>query len=151
MPDSGAGLETLAIASTDRPTRPAAWRFVLAVGCMVAAFVAAWTATPQAHLLDDPELARLLRGMALIKGAIVLAGIAVLTWRFGRAVPTPIAASYLIGTWVAAGASVTIWQLASVPIAAIAFHLGEFAVLVAAWRDMPARNRHARQETSTPR
>ena len=37
--------------------------------------------------------------------------------------------------WATAGASMLIWQLEFIPIAAVAFHLGELTLLVAAWRD----------------
>lgn len=125
----------------DVPTRRL--RAALLAGCVLAAAIAAVVAQPEPHLLADPELARLLRGMALIKAMIVLVGVALLLWRFGRPVPARIAAVYIAGTWIAAGASMLIWQLALIPYAAAAFHLGEFAVLVAAWRDMPRRGARA--------
>lgn len=39
---------------------------------------------PESLLQADAELARLLRGMALIKAAIVVAALAALLWRFGQ-------------------------------------------------------------------
>ena len=73
--------------------------------------------------------------MALIKAGIVFAAISLLWWRFERGVPAHLAAAYLIATWLAAGASTLIWQLTAIPFAAITFHAGGLAFLVAAWLD----------------
>jgi hypothetical protein len=79
--------------------------------------------------------------MAIVKGAIVLAGISLLYWRFSRPVSSAMAGVYLAAAWLAAGASVLIWQLTLIPLAAVAFHLALLAFLLAAWRDgkLPAR------------
>ena len=45
------------------------------------------------------------------------------------------AAVCLIGTWPAAGASTLIRQLTAIPFAAITFHAGGLAFLVAGWRN----------------
>ena len=142
MPDAGAGSGVFTSGATaDAGLRARAFRLraALLAGCVAATVLAAWVGEPEPRFIADPELARLLRGMALIKAGIVLVGLALLLWRFGRAVPAGIAAIYMAGTWLAAAASMLIWQLAFIPFAAAAFHLGEFAVLVAAWRDMPRR------------
>ena len=128
-----------------RPAAPvwvaALLRGLLVLGSLCAVFLVAAVAQPAAHLLADAELARLLRGMALIKGTLCLAALAVLLWRFGSPTTPALVASYLAGAWMVCGASVAIWQLASVPLAAVLFHAGELTLLVAAWRDRrdPAR------------
>jgi hypothetical protein len=104
-------------------------------GCLVAVLAAAAVGRPEPLLQADPELARLLRGMALIKAAIVVASLAALLWRFGRPLSNGLAGAYLAGAWAAAGASMMIWQLGFIPSAAVLFHLGELTLLVAAWRD----------------
>ena len=83
----------------------------------------------------DPELAFLLRGMALVKGALVLAGLGVLWWRFQWPLSTGTAVGYLSGAWLASGAAVMIWQLTFIAQAALLFHVGEIALLVLAWGD----------------
>lgn len=125
--------------STD-PFATAPWlaallRGVLVAGSLGVAFFVAAVAQPAAHLLADAELARLLRGMALIKAALSLAALAVLIWRFGQRTSPGLTVSYLVGAWLVCGASVAVWQLASVPLAAVLFHVGELTLLVAAWRD----------------
>ncbi len=90
----------------------------------------------------DPELALLLRGMALIKATIALAAVAVLWWRFGAPVSRPVAAIYVVGAGSMAGATVSIWQLSSLLPAAVLFHIGLFALLSTALRadeDGPGR------------
>ena len=83
----------------------------------------------------EPDLARLLRGMALLKGGIALAAVGVLLWRFGHPTPPRMVTAYIAGAALIVGASVLIWQLVHIPAAAFAFHVGEFALLIAAWRD----------------
>jgi hypothetical protein len=77
--------------------------------------------------------------MSLIKGAMVLAAVAVLLWRFGHPVLAGTAVAYISGAAVLAGASVLIWQLSFIALAALAFHAAAFVVLVAAWRDGGAK------------
>jgi hypothetical protein len=112
-----------------------ALRVALVLGCVTSAALAAWVGEPAQYLAQDFELARLLRGMALIKACLVVAAVSLLFWRLGRPTPAPVAGAYLIGTWLVAGASVLIWQLTFIPLAAFAFHAGEFVLLVVAWRD----------------
>ena len=110
-------------------------RAALLLGCAAALTLAAWVGNPAPYLSADVDLGRLLQGMALIKAGIVFAAISLLWWRFKRPVPVPLAAIYLIGTCLAAGASMLIWQLTAIPLAAITFHAGGLAFLVAAWLD----------------
>ncbi len=110
-------------------------RAALLLGCAASATLAAWVGKPAPYLDAEFDLGRLLQGMALIKAGIVFAAISLLWWRFKRPVPAPLAAAYLIATWLAAGASMLIWQLTAIPFAAAAFHAGGLAFLVATWRD----------------
>jgi hypothetical protein len=79
------------------PTSTTALRALLVLGCC--AGLAAAAAFGQPVPAADPELARLLRGMALFKGTMVLAAIAVLWWRFALPVAPRVAAVYLVGAW----------------------------------------------------
>ena len=69
------------------------------------------------------------------QGGIALAAVGVLLWRFGHPTPPRMATAYIAGATLIVGASVLIWQLVHIPAAAIAFHAGEFTLLIAAWRD----------------
>jgi hypothetical protein len=45
------------------------------------------------------------------------------------------AAAYLAGGSLLAGASMMVWQLTMIPLAAIGFHAVEISLLCVAWRD----------------
>lgn len=122
---------------------PTVLRVALLLGCMASVALAAWVGAPQLHIEADAELARLLRGMAIVKGTLVLAGVGLLLWRFGHPVSGGAAAVYLGGAWLVAGASMLIWQLTFIPLAAAVFHLGELALLLTAWRDGKALSRRS--------
>lgn len=111
-------------------------RVLLLAGVAVSALAGlAWGAAVSSPPADA-DLAFLLRGMALIKAGLVLLGLGLLLWRFGRPLPAaPAVASYFIGAWLAALASALIWQLAYLGLAATAFHAGELLLLITAWRD----------------
>jgi hypothetical protein len=126
---------------------PLALRLGLLLGCAVSVLLAAWLAAPASALRADPELVFLLRGMALIKAALVLAAVGVLCWRFGQPVLPRVAGAYLAGAWLTAGATMLVWQLSLIPLAALVFHVGEFMLLWVAWRD----HAEARTELSVRR
>ena len=119
-----------------RASSPALLRLLLIAGGLAAVAAVAWLGQPAAQLRADPELAHLLRGMAALKAAIVLAAFGVLHWRFGRPIAQRTALAYLGAAWLMAGASMLVWQLTLIPVAAVAFHVGEFTLLLAAWRDV---------------
>jgi hypothetical protein len=110
-------------------------RTTLLLGCVVTVALAAWAGNPVPYLDADFELGRLLRAMAVIKAGVVLAAICLLWWRFEQPVPMRLTAACLVGVWLAAGASMLIWQLTAIPLAALTFHAGGLAFLVAAWQD----------------
>jgi hypothetical protein len=114
---------------------PLALRATLIVCCAAAVFAAVALAHPDAGLAADAELAFLLRGMAVLKATMVLAAITLLVWRFGLPVARRTAVVYVLGVAALTGASVLIWRLSSIPMAALVFHVAGFAVLLAAWRD----------------
>ena len=101
---------------------------------MAVAF-ATWIGDPGAYVQDDPALARLLRGMAVIKAVIAIAAAGAVFWRVGLPVSRVVAASYVMAVWVTAGAAMLIWQLSHLPLAAALFHVGALSVLLVGWRD----------------
>ncbi len=112
-----------------------ALRALLLVGSAALALAVLHGVRPGATLEADPALARLLRGMALIKAALVLAGMAVVGWRLGRPVSVRYAAVYLGGLWTLVVAVTLIWQLTAVGAAAALFHVATLGLFLAAWRD----------------
>jgi hypothetical protein len=120
--------------------RPLVLRSLLVSGCLLAVWLAAATAAPSAASAGDPDLARLLRGMAVIKGSAVLLFLGLLWWRFGAPIGFSVAAAYLIGAAALSAATMLIWQLAWIGAAAAIFHVAALMLLVLAWRDgMPRR------------
>jgi predicted lipid-binding transport protein (Tim44 family) len=124
------------VAAPARPHAPARHRATLFGGCLLAVLAGLALGDPAPRLAADPELAFLLRGMAGIKALLLLGAVSLLAWRFARPVPARTAAVYIGGAAVMAGATALIWQLTALPLAAVAFHAAEIAVLVAAWRDL---------------
>jgi hypothetical protein len=122
-------------AARTAPLGAGASRAMLVVGCALTLILAARLGRPAAYLAADPALARLLRGMAVIKGAAVLAAFAAVFWRLGWRASLGSAAAYLTTTWLLAGSTMLIWQLTWIPAAAVLFHGALIAILVAAWRD----------------
>ena len=114
---------------------PAAQRTALLVACVAAFGVAAWAGGAAGTIDADADLTRLLRGIALIKASLVIAAIGVLWWRLGRPVAARTATAYVVGAALMAGATALVWMLASIPLAALLFHIGEFTLLIVAWRD----------------
>lgn len=125
-------------------------RGALLVFCSASVALAAALGHPDAAILGDPQLAFLLRGMAALKALMVLAAAAVCFWRLGRPTPFRTAAVYVVGSAALAGASMLIWRLSSIPLAAVVFHLAGFAILVAAWRDEAVTLKFVRRSRRVP-
>lgn len=133
--------------STIESAVPSLWQFaapgrvaltaVMLAGCVVSAATV--------HLLapsvlatttaSDPELARLMQGMAFIKLAFVAAMAGLLVWRFGRPMTPAITLGYLSCIWVVSAATVLIWQSSWLGTASVLFHGAGFAFMVLGLRD----------------
>jgi hypothetical protein len=127
----------LEVAAHARPIgwTPALWRGAVIAACVIAIGAAAWFGDPRDYVQADPALARLLRGMALIKALIALAAIAAVLWRFRFPVLPPVAIGYVLGSAVLAGSTMCIWQLSFIPQAAVLFHMAGVGMLVVGWRE----------------
>ncbi len=115
-------------------TLPAArpfWRLLLALAVLGAAALALTTqAGPH-----DPELATLLRFMAVVKAAMALGAAALVGWRFGSPTRPAAALAYIAGaSGMAAGAGL-IWQLGHIGAGALLVHGGLVALAGIAWLD----------------
>ncbi len=106
----------------------------LVSGCVVAIGIAAWLGDPAGYLNADPALARLLRGMALIKGMIALAVVGAVFWRLTWRVSTRAGAAYLLGSWTLTGSTMLVWQLSYIVMAGLLFHVAALSLLWATWR-----------------
>lgn len=107
------------------------WRPVLAVAVLSAAALALATqAGPH-----DPELALLLRFMAVVKAAMAAGAAVLVGWRLGGAVRPVIGLGYVAGvSGMAAGAGL-IWQLGHIGAGALLVHGGLAALAGLAWLD----------------
>ena len=112
---------------------PTLRRAGLVAACLLAMVATALAIEPSDLVRSDPDLARLLRGMAIVKSLIVTAAIALGSWRLGFAIRPAVAAGYVGGTVAMAVATVLIWQLSSLPFAAALFHVGLFVFAGIAW------------------
>jgi len=111
------------------------WRGRLLLAVAFGAAVGLSVGDPRARLTADPELAQLLRGMALVKALLIAVGLRVLWWRFGLAVEPVRARAYVACLAFMAFAAGLAWQLSYLPILTLAFHGALLSLGVLAWRD----------------
>jgi len=128
------------------PTRvaaPSANRLLLRAGLLAGAAIsvglAAWWGDPSGYLQADPALARLLRGMALIKSLIAMAAVGAVWWRFGSPLSRAAACGYAVTSWTIAGSTMLIWELSAIPLAALLFHAALLGMVMIGWRAGRAR------------
>ncbi|MCJ2098027.1 hypothetical protein [Methylobacterium sp. E-046] len=110
----------------------------------VALLASAAIATAPAAFVE-PDLARVIRFMALIKGGFALAALAGCFWRLARPAGTVRTAIYVAAPPAMAAGALALGSLHSPALAAAGLHLGLLAVLAAALTDsefLPDRPRH---------
>lgn len=110
---------------------------IMLAGCAISAAVAHLIAPSvvATATASDPELARLMQGMAFIKLAFVAAMAGLLVWRFGRPMTPAITLGYLSCIWMVSAATVLIWQSSWLGMASVLFHGAGFAFMVLGLRD----------------
>jgi hypothetical protein len=111
------------------------WRGRLLVAVALGAGVGLVVGDPSARLAADAELARLLRGMALVKALLIAVGVRVLWWRFGLRIEPVRARAYVAALAFMAFAAGLAWQLSYLPVLTLAFHGALLSLGVLAWRD----------------
>jgi hypothetical protein len=119
-------------------------RTVLVVGSIAAA-AAVWFAASRVGQAAEPELAVLLRGMAVIKGLLATSALGLVWWRLGQPVSALTAVAYIACTWSLFVASVLIWQLAFIVAGAVLFHAAGLLGLVVALHENRSMLRFGRQ------
>lgn len=83
----------------------------------------------------EPDLVRVIRCMALIKGGFAAMALAASWWRLARPVNGWRACAYVTGPALMAGGAVALWSLQGVGAAALGLHLGLFGMLAAGLTD----------------
>ena len=98
---------------------------VLVAAAALMVGLAPWdTASSQAAVQADPELAMLMRFMAALKGSMALAGLALIGWRLGYETSPRLNLAYLATAALLVSGSGFIWRINTVVEGAIAFHAG---------------------------
>ncbi|SFM80671.1 hypothetical protein [Methylobacterium pseudosasicola] len=123
-------------AATDRVAgrlRPARGALCLLTALAVLGAGAASVRAPGTAI--DPDLVRVIRFMALIKGGFALAAFAACLWRLARPAAPWRTAIYVAGPPLMAAGAIGLWSVQGVPFAATGLHLGMLAVLAAALTD----------------
>lgn len=128
------GLETAASPMRPPIARPQP-RLVLAAATVLAlAASAAFVARAPAAAID-PDLVRVIRCMAAIKGGFALAALAACLWRLGRPASGWRRLAYVAGPPLMAAGAVALWSMHLLGLAALGLHLGLLAVAAAALTD----------------
>lgn len=135
------------------PSAATLQRAVLAASVIAAVALAHLASDPAASaqaVAADPELARLLRAMALIKGSMAVAAVWLADRLLRERLGTGLAAGLVLAAALMAAAPLLMWQVAPVALGAVLFHAGMVLLLVLGWRPAEAwlaarwRNRHPR-------
>lgn len=128
------------------PWRPARLALVLLTAAALLGTAAVAVRAPAAAV--EPDLARVIRFMALIKGVFALAALAGCVWRLARPAAPWRTAIYVAGPPAMAAGALALGTLHGPGLAAAALHLGLFGVLAAALTDsefLPDRPRLRRR------
>lgn len=115
----------------------------LGFGCVAACFLALGLPAESAADLD-PDFVRLMRFMAVMKGAFLAVALVGSAWRLSRPATAWRTAVYVGAPTAMAFGTVALWRLAAAGPAAAALHLGMVALLAAALTDkdfIPTRTR----------
>jgi len=115
----------------EREGQIAGWRFALWTGLLVAVAASMLVAADGAPAADA-DYVRLMRGMAAVKGLMLLPALWAVDWRLRQAVRPPLAAGYAGAVWAMAAAPALIWGLQHVAAASVLFHVGMIAVVTIA-------------------
>ncbi len=83
----------------------------------------------------------LIRFMAVMKAAIVVASLALVAWRFGDDITPRLAAAYIVAVGLMGISPGLIWNLAALPAASAVFHAGLLLGLALAAADGYVRRR----------
>lgn len=83
----------------------------------------------------DPELAMLLRFMAVVKAAMAMAAAMLVAWRLGQPVRPAVAVGYIVAVSSMAAGTGLIWQLQHVAMGAVMVHGGLVTLAALGWMD----------------
>ncbi len=110
-------------------------RVGLVVTVMLATAAGLALVEPSAALTADPELSRLLRGMAVVKLAFALPIAAAVWWRLGQPASARLAAIYIAIVAGAFAALAMVWRLSEPGLASLMFHASLIGFAITALRE----------------
>lgn len=128
----GAGLTTLADLAPRGGARPARTALVVLTGIALLAGGASLTQAPAAA---DPDLVRVIRFMAAMKGVFAVVAFAASLWRLGRPAGSWRRPVYVAAPPAMAAGALALWAFHTPGLAAGVLHLGLFAMVAAALTD----------------
>ena len=114
---------------------PTLWQAALPPVAILAVVAVVALSDPARLLAADPELARVLRFMAAVKGGVALVALTLLGLRLGGPVAPARAIGYLLAGAGLAAAPTLIWQLTWIGSAAILFYASMSVLVMLGWRD----------------
>lgn len=123
-----------AAARDEQAVSARAKRAMLLLG-LIAAFAIAGSIDGAAAAGADPDLVRLMRFMALLKGAFLLLAAVASFWRLARPAAAWRSLVYVAGPPLMAAGTVALWRMQDAGLAAGVLHAGLFALLAAALTD----------------
>lgn len=109
-------------------------RILVFVTLLALAAVGAWVVTAPSRAVD-PDLARVIGFMALIKVGLTAVILATCRWRLARPARLWRAVAYVAGPPLMAFGVILLWSLCGLGLGALGFHLGLLGVLAAALTD----------------
>ncbi|HEX8416980.1 MAG TPA: hypothetical protein VF641_05185 [Methylobacterium sp.] len=109
-------------------------RGLLLIGT-AAAFALAGAVGGSAAADVDPDLVRLMRFMALMKGAFLVVALAGAYWRLARPAAAWRTVVYIAGPALMAAGTVALWRMQEAGLAAGALHIGLVALVASALTD----------------
>ncbi len=131
---------------------------LVALAAAAAGFMATDSPTVARTVALDPDLAWLLRAMAVLKMAAAAAATAGIAWRLGTTATPAWLAGYALALAAAWAGPGLIWDMAHLRLGALLLHGGLAGALVLLWRDPVAgarlgaiieARRHALRETES--
>ncbi len=135
------GFEDARPAFEARPLRfdylrsPLALRLSFLAACAAAVAVTLYVTGAGGLQSADPELDKLLKGMAIIKSVIILFAGAAIWWRLGSPIGPSFAAGYILFAATAIGGAALVWNRSQLGLAPFLFDGGLLAFLILALRD----------------
>lgn len=124
-------------------SRQAAFAVLMGASLTAGFLLTGIEAATRAAALAGEDLTRLLRGMAVIKAAILLPAIAAILWRLGAPASSALFAAYIASAAVMTLSIGLIWHMAHVGPGALLMHAGLIGTLVLLFRDKAVGERLA--------